>query len=77
MISMALDYLKNKRILLVDDEPGLRDMVTSILTEEGFMQICTAGSAHEALAAASEFHPEMAILDVMLPDGDGFSLMEQ
>ena len=73
---MNLDYLKNKRILLVDDEPGLRDMVTSILMNEGFSQVRTAGNVREALAAAETFRPELAILDVMLPDGDGFSLME-
>ncbi len=74
---MTLEYLKNKRILLVDDEPGLRGMVASILKEEGFSHIHTAGSVQEALSAASTFDPELAILDVMLPDGDGFSLMEQ
>lgn len=74
---MTLDYLKNKRILLVDDEPGLRDMVTSILMDEDFAQIRTAGSVREALAIAADFCPELAILDVMLPDGDGFSLMKE
>jgi len=74
---MSLDYLKQKRILLVDDEPQLQSMVTSILSEEGFTNIRTAGSVKNALAAAGEFHPEFAILDIMLPDGDGFSLMEQ
>ncbi len=73
---MNLEYLKNKRILLVDDEPGLRDMVASILQNEGFTQVRTAGSVREALTAAGTFRPELAILDVMLPDGDGFSLME-
>lgn len=74
---MTLDYLRNKRILLVDDEPELRDMVVSILTEAGFTQIRTAGSVREAMTAAGVFQPELAILDVMLPDGDGFRLMEQ
>lgn len=73
---MNLEYLKNKRILLVDDEPGLQDMVASILQNEGFTQVRTAGSVREALTAAGTFRPELAILDVMLPDGDGFSLME-
>lgn len=74
---MTSNYLKNKRILLVDDEPELRDMVTSILTGEGFTNIRTAGCARDALSIAGEFRPEFAILDVMLPDGDGFLLMEQ
>ena len=62
---MILNYLKNKRILLVDDEPQLRHMVTSILSEEGFTNIRTAGNIREAVTAASEFRPEFAILDVM------------
>lgn len=74
---MKTDYLKNKRILLVDDEPELRNMVISILSQEGFTDIRAAGTVRGAIAAAYEFKPELALLDIMLPDGDGFSLMEQ
>lgn len=74
---MDFEHLKNKRILLVDDEPELLDMVTSILKEDGYQNIATAGTVREALTVAERFQPEIAILDVMLPDGDGFSLMER
>lgn len=74
---MELEYLKKKRILLVDDEAALLDMVKTILNKEGFLNIETAGCVKDALTAAEEFLPEMAILDVMLPDGNGFSLMEK
>lgn len=74
---MEAEYLKKKRILLVDDEQELLDMVVSILKEEGFQMIRTAQSVSEAIAAADDFLPELAILDVMLPDGTGFSLMEK
>ena len=74
---MNTDYLKNKRILLVDDEPELQNMVTSILRNAGFTCLRTAGTVRDAVNTAREFKPELAILDVMLPDGDGFSLMEQ
>lgn len=74
---MLSDYIKRKRILLVDDEPDLLDMVVSILKEEGYENIRTAQSVGEALKTADEFEPELAILDVMLPDGDGFGLMEK
>lgn len=69
------DYLLSKKILLVDDEQELLNMVVSILTEYGFEKIETAGSVKEALAKAQSFHPDFAILDVMLPDGNGFDLM--
>lgn len=74
---MNSDYLKNKRILLVDDEQALLDMVVSILKSEGFTNILTAKNKKEALSLAAASQPELAILDVMLPDGDGFGLMEQ
>ena len=74
---MNSDYLKNKRILLVDDEQALLDMVVSILKSEGFTNILTAKNKKEALSLAVTSQPELAILDVMLPDGDGFGLMEQ
>lgn len=74
---MSLDYLKKKRILLVDDEPELLAMVRSILEEEGYENIETAKNVGEAVEKAEAFSPELAVLDVMLPDGDGFELMEK
>lgn len=74
---MDLAYLRDKRILVVDDEEELLEMVVSILEEDGFWNIMTAASVKDALEAAGVFKPELAILDVMLPDGSGFSLMER
>lgn len=74
---MDVAYLKEKRLLLVDDEQALLDMVVSILKAEGFQNIAVAKNSRDALALADRFLPELAILDVMLPDGDGFSLLEQ
>lgn len=74
---MTLEYLKNKRILLVDDEQELLNMVESILRGDGYLNISTAKNVREALSTAEEISPELAILDVMLPDGNGFDLMEQ
>lgn len=74
---MSNDYLLSKRILLVDDEQELLDMVSSILTEYGFYNIKTALNIKDALEESQTFQPELAVLDVMLPDGNGFDLMEQ
>ncbi len=74
---MDFDYLKQKRVLLVDDEQELLDMVQSILAEDGFLNIATAKTMDEALTISKTYRPELAILDIMLPDGDGFELMEQ
>ena len=74
---MDHSFLKNKKILLVDDEPELLKMVTSILSDDGFRNIVTAISVKEGISAVQNEKPDLAILDVMLPDGDGFSLMKQ
>lgn len=74
---MDTNFLLNKRILLVDDETAILDMVSSILTEYGFTHLRTATNMNAALTEASEYKPELAILDVMLPDGDGFTLLEK
>jgi len=72
-----LDFLKDKRVLLVDDESELLDMIESILQDEGFFSICKVTTQMEALEKCRIYKPEIAILDVMLPDGDGFSLFKE
>ena len=74
---MDFEYLKNKKLLLVDDEPELLSMVEGILEKEGYKNIRRAGKVKEALKIFQEWQPEMAVLDVMLPDGDGFGLFEK
>ena len=74
---MDFEYLKNKKLLLVDDEPELLSMVEGILEKEGYRNIRRAGNVKEALKIFQEWQPEMAVLDVMLPDGDGFGLFEK
>ena len=74
---MDHSFLQNKKLLLVDDEPELLKMVISILSDDGFRNIATAVSVKEGISAVQNEKPDLAILDVMLPDGDGFSLMQQ
>ena len=59
---MNEDYLLNKRILLVDDEQELLDMVLSILIEYGFQNVQTAKNVKEAIEDAQKSRPELAIL---------------
>lgn len=74
---MNHSFLHDKKLLLVDDEPDLLKLVTAILTDDGFENIVAAASVREGVAAAKEEKPDLVILDIMLPDGDGFSLMRQ
>jgi two-component system, OmpR family, response regulator VicR len=65
------------RILIVDDEAELRKMVKDILQKEGFMRIITAANCRQARELFHSQPPDGIILDVMLPDGDGFELMRE
>ncbi len=73
---MEQSFLHTKKILLVDDEPELRKLVIDILSDDGFSNIIDAGTVQTGLVFARQEKPDLAILDVMLPDGDGFSLMK-
>ena len=71
---MKQDYYKSKKILIVDDEPDLLELVSVTLLESGYLYVDTAASVREALEKFTENPPDAAILDVMLPDGNGFDL---
>ena len=74
---MDNSFLHSKRLLLVDDEQELLKMVSDILKDAGFETVLTAMTVKEAILTAKEDTPDLIVLDVMLPDGDGFSLMQQ
>lgn len=67
--------LKEKKILIVDDEPDIRIMIEKFLRKEGYFRIFTADDCTSALTFFKTDRPDIVILDVMLPDGDGFSLL--
>lgn len=69
--------LKNKKILLVDDEPQLLSMLEQILYSGGFFQIYTAKTCKDALNVMEKQSISLCILDVNLPDGDGFYLFRE
>ena len=61
------------RVLVVDDEPNIADVVAMALRFQGF-EVETAGSGDAALAAVAAFRPHIMVLDIMLPDFDGFEV---
>lgn len=65
-----------QRILVVDDEPGIRRVLRGYLQAEGF-RVVEAATGTEALARAEELHPELVLLDVMLPDVDGVEVLRR
>ena len=61
------------KLLVVDDEPNIRELLSTSLRFAGF-EVVSAGNGRDALAAAELHSPDLAVLDVMLPDMDGFTV---
>ena len=61
------------RLLVVDDEPNIRDLLASSLRFAGF-EVSTAADGHSAYRQAMDESPDLIVLDVMLPDMDGFTV---
>ena len=66
----------NETILIVDDEKEITDLVEIYLKNDGY-QVCKCSSGKEALAGIETQKIDLAILDIMLPDIDGFSLCKK
>jgi two-component system OmpR family response regulator len=64
------------RLLVVDDEANIRALLSAALRLTGF-DVRVAGGGLEALAVAAEFQPDLVVLDVMLPDLDGFEVAQR
>ena len=62
-----------KKLLIVDDEDGVRALVRMTL-DNGLFQIIEASEGLEALDLAREYHPDLVLLDVMLPDVSGMDI---
>jgi two-component system, OmpR family, response regulator len=61
------------RVLVVDDEPNILDVISMALRYEHF-EVETAANGRDALAAVREFRPHVILLDIMLPDMEGFEV---
>lgn len=77
VLVITMNDILDCRLLIIDDEPELRRMVIEILKREGFMKIISAADCQEARQLFAYEKPDGVILDVSLPDGDGFSLMRE
>jgi DNA-binding NarL/FixJ family response regulator len=63
-----------RTILIVDDHPSFRWMARALLESEGFDVVGEAEDGASAIEAARELHPDVILLDVQLPDIDGFEV---
>lgn len=71
-----MQELKNKKILIVDDEQEILSLLEGILRREGFYRVYTAQTCEQAMQTARGNNIALFVLDVNLPDGDGFTLFE-
>ena len=67
--------MKNRSILVIDDEPDIRGLMQEILEDEGF-DVSVAKNAADAREAVTEHTPDCVLLDIWMPDEDGISLLK-
>ncbi|MGN6244789.1 MAG: response regulator [Motilibacteraceae bacterium] len=65
----------SRTLLVVDDEPDIRELARLSLERVGGFTVHTAGSADEALAVVEQARPDLVLLDVMMPGTDGPTLL--
>jgi two-component system OmpR family response regulator len=72
----ASSATESHRVLVVDDEPNIVDVVSMALRFQGFT-VQSAGTGRDALSAVASFRPHLMVLDVMLPDMEGFDVAQR
>ncbi len=65
-----------KRVLVVDDDPDIRELLFTALEDEGF-EVVPAGNGQEALAIIQTFRPDVIVLDLMMPVMDGWQFANE
>jgi two-component system OmpR family response regulator len=70
------EQTETHRVLVVDDEPNIVDVISMALRYQGF-EVAEAGTGAEALTQVRAFRPHLVVLDVMLPDMEGFDVAER
>lgn len=71
-----MDNLTVKRILCIEDEPEMIDLIRLILSRRGFEVLGAAGGV-EGIKMAREMLPDLVLLDLMMPDMDGWEVYQQ
>jgi DNA-binding response OmpR family regulator len=66
-----------RRVLIIDDNTPFRAAARQLLEREGFVVVAEAGDGATGLREAEEHRPDLAVVDVQLPDSDGFEVAEQ
>jgi len=67
---------KPQTVLVVDDDPGILDMHSRLIEQRG-LRVVTASNGHEALTLVAKQTPDLILLDLMMPEMDGFAVLDQ
>ena len=68
--------MTSERILVVDDEAEIRNLISEILVDEGF-EVATAENGNSARTLMEQFRPRLVLLDIWMPDIDGITLLKE
>lgn len=71
---MTGSAVRGPRLLIVDDHAGFRARARAVLEEAGFVVVGEAANGRDAVLAAHELRPDVVLLDIVLPDEDGFAV---
>ncbi|MCM2982392.1 response regulator transcription factor [Niallia circulans] len=74
---MSLTGLTEKKILLVDDEVDILNLLETVLRKEGFKRIEKAATGEKGIRLSETFNPDIIILDIMLPDMEGYEVCQK
>ncbi|PWU68400.1 response regulator transcription factor [Gracilibacillus dipsosauri] len=69
--------LHNKNVLIIDDEEDLLKLLQTVLQKEGIQQVVTASNVEDGMGLFHETNPDLVLLDIMLPDGEGYDVCKQ
>ncbi|GAA0181959.1 response regulator transcription factor [Clostridium sediminicola] len=69
--------VKEKKILIIDDEVDILKLLSTVLTKEGFKKIFTAETGEEGLKLFKSTNPDIILLDIMLPDKEGYEVCKK
>lgn len=67
--------LRTAKVLVIDDEPEITDIVQTFLTESGY-SVDVLNNARDAVTRAKEFKPDVILLDIMMPGADGYTVCQ-
>ncbi|GIN40116.1 MULTISPECIES: response regulator transcription factor [Heyndrickxia] len=69
--------LNNKKVLIIDDEEDILRLIKTVLEKEGIKNVITSTTAYDGFSKFKETNPDLVLLDIMLPDGEGYDVCRQ